>query len=84
MNVYLTNADLFGSDITDVHVIRSESPNILLNTRFSNGSFSNIDASSPLAFICHHFFSSCSAQPVQPIHGSRQADLWGSHWHFIT
>jgi uncharacterized protein YjbI with pentapeptide repeats len=45
MNVDLTNADLFGSDITDAHLIRSESPNILLNTRFSNGSFSDIDAS---------------------------------------
>jgi uncharacterized protein YjbI with pentapeptide repeats len=45
MNVDLTNADLFGSDITDAHLIQNEYPNILLNTHFSNGSFSDIDAS---------------------------------------
>ncbi len=43
--VDLTNADLLGSDISNDQLIHNQDPNILLNTRFSNGSFGDIDAS---------------------------------------
>ena len=46
-HVDLTNADLFQSDISDqlLHplVVSGIGPNILLNTRYPNGSFSDID-----------------------------------------